>query len=817
MMSRSLYTWSYSTAAAGQGADAFRVLAFTGEDTICQGYTFDILLVANNVTDSTAPAFLQAMAEAQNHKLMGSAHDPAGSGDGSDLSFSWSGMPERVDWLFPATDGGTVLRVLLRPHSYKLRLGVHSRIFLNVALDTLLDNLLQQEGFTSTDDFTTSELKQNYKTRPLSCQYNESSFDFLLRHLERVGAYSYIEELAAGDRLVLADAEGEHSPPSLPSNIPLELDPSKPPGKSLIFSFAKTMGTSAGSVTLRDYSTEKPGSEGQTVTPATMTIDGKAYAPLRGGGTVNWHGRFNMFGETGLDTYSAEDAQFQAQLMAQARVRSLVCRNNRFQGQSTVAWMRGGYSFLLSGKRYQLLTVCHTCNNCQSDDDNLDVGRAGGLGFSFDVTRQGYTNSFDCHNLELGNFAPEISIARPAVSGLTHAVVYASASSGGYAEIDDKGRYTVRLPFPEGVYDASNQAVTTGAVPIPLRMAQINAGTKGTVHSGAHFPLLDGTEVLVAFTDGDPDRPVIMAALPNATNTSVVTDANNKTNVIETPGGHRLTLDDTTAAPKIIVASNAGHTLTLDDTTAAPRIIVTSSAGHTLTLDDTTATPKITLTSKNGHTLTLDDTSASKITLTSRGGHAFTLDDTATAPRITLTSTAGNTLTMNDTTSATAIEIKSTGGHSLKMNDASSAPTIALASSNGIMSLVMDQAEEALTIKYGENSTKLTGAKAYELVTTHKESTVGGNVYSSTLGASEIFTVGEKLTMAAALSQTVNIVSNMTINMGLNNTLNLGSNSTSNIGPTTNFKSSAATDITVGDETWIGMSASRIAAQMLSI
>jgi type VI secretion system secreted protein VgrG len=732
------YDWNFSTSANGQGTDKFRILAFTGEDSVCQGYRFDILLLVQKLTESEAPAFLKNMAEAGSHTLQGRANTA------SPFTFAWTGMPERVEWMFSTTDGGCVMRALLRPHSFKLRLGVHSRVFLGSAVPKLLEHLLVREGFTSGTDFTTTGLQQNYKARPVSSQYNESSFNFLLRHLERVGGYSYIEQNGATDRLVLAD--GAADVPTLPGQGALDWDPARK-ASVVVYSFSRTMATGPTSVTLRDYSTEKPGTESKT--SGTALITPKIHAS-----EVNYFGQFNMFGETNLDAYSVDDAQGQAQLMAQARARSLASRSNLTRGQSTVAWLRAGYYFTLSRQKYQILTTRCNCNCCDSNADIATVTRAADFGFTFDLTREGYNNSFTCHSLDLGPFAPEITARRPVVSGLTHAMIHASDGAGGYADLDAKGRYTVRLPFPEGVYDAGNAEVT-GGVPIPLRMAQINASTKGSVHSGVHLPLLDGTEVLVGFTDGDPDRPVIMAALPNGTNTSVVTDDNNKTNVIKTPGGHTLTMDDTSTAPKITVTSNAGHTLTMDDTTTAPKITVTSNAGHRLTLDDTP--------------------SASNITLTSRGRHI---------------------IAVNDDDSANAVKI---------------------ASSDGKMSLVMDQKDGKLTIRYGSNSTVLTGKKAYELLTTHKESTIGGNVYSSVLGASETFTVGEKLTMAAALSQTVNLISNLTVNAGLNNTLNLGMNSTSNIGSTMNFKMANQDDIVVGDDNWIRMSAIKIAANMLII
>ncbi|NUO53450.1 MAG: hypothetical protein HOV80_31760, partial [Polyangiaceae bacterium] len=74
-----------------------------------------------------------------------------------------------------------------------------------------------------------------------------------------------------------------------------------------------------------------------------------------------------------------------------------------------------------------------------------------------------------------------------------------------YAQIDDQGRYAVKLKFDESILK-DGQASTW------LRMAQPHGGQV----EGFHFPLRKNTEVLVTFLGGDPDRPVIAAVLPNA-------------------------------------------------------------------------------------------------------------------------------------------------------------------------------------------------------------------------------------------------------------------------------------------------------------
>ena len=71
-------------------------------------------------------------------------------------------------------------------------------------------------------------------------------------------------------------------------------------------------------------------------------------------------------------------------------------------------------------------------------------------------------------------------------------------------------------------------------------MAQPHAGE----NYGMHFPLKPGAEVLMTFIDGDPDRPIIIGAVPHAATPSPVTQQNVTSNVIRTVSGVTIELDD---------------------------------------------------------------------------------------------------------------------------------------------------------------------------------------------------------------------------------------------------------------------------------
>ena len=84
-----------------------------------------------------------------------------------------------------------------------------------------------------------------------------------------------------------------------------------------------------------------------------------------------------------------------------------------------------------------------------------------------------------------------------------------------------------------------------------LRMAQPHAGPG----YGHHFPLRDGVEVLLTFIDGDSDRPIIAAAVPNPQTPSTVSGNNGVHNVLRTGGGTSLDIDDTEGSTAVTLAT----------------------------------------------------------------------------------------------------------------------------------------------------------------------------------------------------------------------------------------------------------------------
>ncbi|MFK8332312.1 DUF2345 domain-containing protein, partial [Pseudomonas sp. BJa5] len=122
----------------------------------------------------------------------------------------------------------------------------------------------------------------------------------------------------------------------------------------------------------------------------------------------------------------------------------------------------------------------------------------------------------------------------PQIAGTVPARVSSTRANDPYGHIDLHGRYKVRFLFDRDSWRLGEESLW-------LRLARPYAGDT----HGLHLPLLAGTEVAVAFEQGDPDRPYIAHALHDDQHPDHVNLRNYKRNVLRTPANNKLRLDDT--------------------------------------------------------------------------------------------------------------------------------------------------------------------------------------------------------------------------------------------------------------------------------
>jgi type VI secretion system secreted protein VgrG len=144
-----------------------------------------------------------------------------------------------------------------------------------------------------------------------------------------------------------------------------------------------------------------------------------------------------------------------------------------------------------------------------------------------------YTNEFWAIAAEQVYRSPIDPNKQPKISGVLPARVESKLKGDRYADLDKKGCYRVKMPFDLDSW-------SPGGSSRPVRMARTYAGDT----YGQHFPLIDGTEVALIFTDGNPDRPIILGALHDNYRDDPVTVKNYTRNILRTAGKNELRMED---------------------------------------------------------------------------------------------------------------------------------------------------------------------------------------------------------------------------------------------------------------------------------
>lgn len=398
-------------------------------------------------------------------------------------------------------------RALLVPQLWLASLTKQSQIFLDKDLKTIVTDVLKENGLKEGDDFSIV-LKGKHRVRDYTVQYEESDLSFVRRLLEHEGAYFWFEHGEEKEKLIIRDLKGQHAPfQEAPEDQVALRGPGFVAGEEIVGSIRVQHRVLPQKVILKDYNYRKP----------TVEMKATADAMKKGTGFVMEYGNHFKTPEEGTE-------------LATIRAQEITCRETRYIGSSGCRRFHPGFLFTLIDdlkiwreEKVELLLVA--VEHIGKQDWVSVEGAAPARG------RTTYHNTFEAIKSDV-QFRPERKTPRPRLSGVMHANIDAGGS-GQYAEIDDQGRYKVKLPF-----DLSDAAA--GKASHSIRMAQPYAGA----NYGTHFPLHKGIEVLLTHVDGDLDRPVIDGAVPNPVTGSAVTGANHSQSVCRTAGGNEMVLED---------------------------------------------------------------------------------------------------------------------------------------------------------------------------------------------------------------------------------------------------------------------------------
>jgi type VI secretion system secreted protein VgrG len=405
-----------------------------------------------------------------------------------------SGVLSRFALAHVTSDGYCSYEATLRPRLWAASLGKRSRIFNELALPDIVravlgDTYRWREG----RDFELV-LEGDYAVREYVVQYEESDLAFLSRWLEHYGIYYYFEETDEGEKVVFADAN--RASLALPDHESLgyafyesELEEGAVHDVR-IESYAR-----AARVHVRDFNWR---------TPATVTGDATIDA------------------ETGWGTYGEVGDHFkdgsEASMIARVRAEEHLARSERYLGASVTPSLAPGCRFDLAGAPIASLERTFLVTRVVHHATQRDGG----------VT---YRNEWEAIDYEVEYRPPRVT-PRPRIDGVVHAIVDGKGGTTA-APIDSLGRYRVRFPF-------DMKPGEVGRATRWIRMAQSSTGGG----YGMHFPLHTGTEVIVAHTFGDPDRPVIVGAVPNAATEHFIQETRATRSAIRSRSGVIIDIED---------------------------------------------------------------------------------------------------------------------------------------------------------------------------------------------------------------------------------------------------------------------------------
>ncbi len=429
------------------------------------------------------------------------------------------GIITRLEWLSTSKDQSHYRLTL----SSRLSLLGYTRqcaLYQNQSVPEVVEQVLRKHGLEGPDfEF---RLERTYPPREIITQWRETDLEFIRRILSEVGIYwrTVMDDVRGLDTYILADSQ-------LNYQFDVRLPYSEPSGlfdgaEESVWDVRTWHTLATGTVATRDYNYRTAS------TPMDATVSARNDAV-----TTGEHYRYAApYREAGDDTSpepETESGAFWARLHHERELN----RTTRIHLFSNAAHLAPGQVLEPQGdvitalKEGVILTLV-TYRGAR--DSRLHVS----------VWGMPYTERY-C-------FRPT-EIPRPEIHGTLPARVESREKNDIYAHLDEQGRYRVKPDF-------DREGTEQGFGYLWLRMAKPTVGDT----LGWHTPLIDGTEVAIAYSNGDIDLPYIAYALHDSEHPDLVNRDNHTRNILRTPANSKLRMEDKRGEEHIKLATEYGRT-----------------------------------------------------------------------------------------------------------------------------------------------------------------------------------------------------------------------------------------------------------------
>ena len=429
------------------------------------------------------------------------------------------GIVTRLEWLSTSKDQSHYRLTL----SSRLALLGYTRqcaVFQNQSVPEVVEQVLRRHGLEGPDfEF---RLERSYPPREIITQRRETDLQFIQRILSEVGIYwrTEMDDVRGLDTYIFADSQ-------LNYRFDVRLPYREPSGlfdgaAESVWDVRTWHRVTTGTVATRDYNYRT------ATTPMDATVSVRSNA-VTTGEHYRYAAPYRTAGDDSDPEPETESGAFYARL-----------HHERELNKSARIHLFSNASVLSPG---QVL---------EPQGDVIDALKEGAILTL--VTFRGARDSrlhvsvWGMPYTERYCFRPR-EVSRPEIHGTLPARIESREKNDIYAHLDDQGRYRVRLDFDR---DDAEQ----GFAYLWLRMAKPYAGET----YGWHTPLTDGTEVAIAYSNGDIDLPYIAYALHDSEHPDPVTRDNHTRNVLRTPANNKLRMEDKRGEEHIKLATEYGRT-----------------------------------------------------------------------------------------------------------------------------------------------------------------------------------------------------------------------------------------------------------------
>jgi type VI secretion system secreted protein VgrG len=368
-----------------------------------------------------------------------------------------------------------VYRLLLVPRLWFLGQTTDCRVYQKLTVVGILEKLFDAASLTD------RQLPPPGSEREYSVQFNETDLHFATRLMEEEGYYYFFQHTAAGHKLIVAQQNTAFTDIT---GATMHLSGGDTDG-TLLLDWSRPTGTTRGKMKFKDYDPEKPDTLLQAERPTTLKAGGASQRD-----DFRWPAHtFDTGTVTDRSNREMEAAEASAALFEGACRFGAFVPGGKFRIETRPS--AGSYdgSYVLRGVVHQA-----------QDETWLNAG-----------SKADYTNRFTAFPAGT-TWREPMATMRPRMEGVHTALVLGPDGEEIYT--DDLARVKVRF-----YWDHRDEA--TDAQSVWARVVQPWAGNGW----GTQFIPRVGTEVAVAFVDGDPDRPIVIGGLYNGRDKPIYTKA----------------------------------------------------------------------------------------------------------------------------------------------------------------------------------------------------------------------------------------------------------------------------------------------------